>query len=45
MIIRRSLTAAALVLGLAGASFAGAVQAKAPAIAPAGPAAKIKQGA
>ena len=44
MIIRRSLTAAALVLGLAGASFAGVAQAEAPAAA-AGPAAKIKQGA
>ena len=47
MIIRRSLTAAALVLGLAGAAFAGAAQAEAPdaTAAAAGPAAKIKQGA
>lgn len=46
MIIRRSLTAAALVLGLAAASFAGAAHAEAPAAtAAAAPAAKIKQGA
>ncbi|MGH6911034.1 MAG: carboxylesterase family protein, partial [Phenylobacterium sp.] len=46
MIIRRSLAAAALVLGLAGASFADAAQAEAPAATTAaGPAAKIKQGA
>ena len=46
MIVRRSLTAAALVLGLAGATFAGAAQAEAPAaVTAAAPAAKIKQGA
>jgi para-nitrobenzyl esterase len=46
MIIRRSLTAAALALGLAATSFAGVAQAEAPAATTAaGPAAKIKQGA
>ena len=46
MIVRRSLTAAALVLSLAATAFAGAAQAEAPtATTAAGPAAKIKQGA
>jgi para-nitrobenzyl esterase len=46
MIIRRSLTAAALALGLVSTSFAGVAQAQAPAaMAAAGPGVKIKQGA
>jgi para-nitrobenzyl esterase len=46
MIIRRSLTAAALALGLVSTAFAGAAQAQAPAaMAAAGPSVKTKQGA